>query len=126
MEKALTPTEKTQLATLENNMKLAPRTFAGLSAASKSLITKDGTFVDEQREFFSAWWLEVDDKRVETINALMPENNVCEPRIDTKGRKWVSSDLLSDKRLVKILPELQALVLVNKPESDWPLPEALP
>lgn len=125
MERALTPEEKTRLATLENNMKLAPRTFAGLSAASKVLITKQGTFIEEQRRFFGAWWLEVDDKRVETINALLPENNVVEPRIDIDGRKWLNSDLLSDVRLAKILPELQALTLVNKDDKHWPQPEPL-
>lgn len=125
MERALTPEEKTRLTTLESNMKLAPRTFAGLSAASKSLITKEGTFIAEQRRFFSVWWLEVDDKRVETINSLLPENNIVEPRIDIDGRKWLNSDLLSDVRLVKILPELQALTLVNKDDKHWPQPEPL-
>jgi hypothetical protein len=119
----LTDTEKAQLITLANNLKATPRTWAGLSLASKMLIARSDSFVQEQRNFFGDWWLEVTDAIVASINSKLPANTRCEPRIDLLGRKWINVDLFTDidGRLLRILADIRNLPFVFKLTADWPV-----
>jgi hypothetical protein len=83
------------------------------------------SFTPEQRDFLSRWWLQVDDEKLEQLNATMPPNTVCSPRIDAEGNKWLNCDLFTDAvedggRLAKSLPLLLGMQLHYLPAEYWP------
>jgi hypothetical protein len=82
-------------------------------------------FTPEQRDFLSRWWLQVSDEQLNAINATMPPNTVCSPRIDGEGNKWLCCDLFTDAveeggRLANTLPLLLGLQLHYLPAEYWP------
>lgn len=83
------------------------------------------SFTPEQRSYLNHWWLSVSSENVEQINAAMPPNHKCDPRVDLTGGLWISADLFTDavdegSRLNAILPLLLGLELHYHEEEFWP------
>ncbi len=86
------------------------------------------SFTPEQRGFLNHWWLQVTDEQLAEINATLPPNTVCDPRLDGDGNKWLSADLFTDavhdgSRLNAVLPLLLSLPLHYHEDSHWPVVE---
>jgi hypothetical protein len=84
------------------------------------------SFTEQQRTYLNHWWLSVDADDIAAINALMPTNNVCSPRLDTEGGMWLSADLFTDavddgSRLNAILPLLLGRPLHYHEDDFWPV-----
>lgn len=85
-------------------------------------------FTAEQRTFLDWWWMKVDQARLAQINAKMPQNTICDPRVDAQGDGYLSADLFSDAilpdaRLQEVLPLLLDLTLRYLPADYWPVNE---
>lgn len=114
---------KVELTALSKDYKEAQRTTKDVL---KRVLKSDvAGFSEDQRAFFAEWWLEVDEKTLDTINSLMPPNNVVAPRVDTDGKLWINFDLFTDAwdggRLASIIDILRDLKPVQKDAADWPV-----
>ena len=122
-DKADLEVAKTELTALSKDYKEAQRSTKDVL---KRVLKSDVTgFSEDQRAFFAEWWLEVDSKTLDTINSLMPENNVVAPRVDNDGKLWINFDLFTDAwdggRLSAIIDILRDLKPVQKDAADWPV-----
>lgn len=91
-----------------------------------SIMRPNPSFIPEQRDFLSRWWMQVDDDSLNVINQSLPSHTVCSPRLDVNGDKWLCADLFTDAveesgRLRSLLPLLLSLQLHYKTTEDWPL-----
>lgn len=130
----MTPEELAAITAVGDAMRANPRPWVELTPQEQAVIVAvlkpDPVFTTEQRQFIALWWMQVNDTQVEQINAAMPANTRCVPRIDGEGRKWVSCDFFTDaleqRRLASVLPILQTLTLEYKLPSYWPVVEVQP
>ena len=122
-DKADLESAKAELTALSKDYKEAQRSTKDVL---KRVLKSDvAGFSEDQRAFFQEWWLEVDSKTLDTINSLMPENNVVAPRVDTDGKLWINFDLFTDAwdggRLASIIDILRDLKPTQKDAADWPV-----
>ena len=84
------------------------------------------SFSQEQRDFLSRWWMEVNNDSLAAINALLPPHTVCSPRLDADGNQWINCDMFTDAvedggRLARVLPNLLELQLNYFTSDYWPV-----
>lgn len=93
---------------------------------AKALARGKEAFDNEQRDFFSKWWLRVTAAQVTGANALLPENVRVTARLGLDGLLYVNADLLADcqsgETYNAIKSQLQARTLVRKQLDEWPEP----
>lgn len=126
----MTEEELQMIVAVGDSMRANPRAWSELTEHEKAVIIAvlkpQPVFTAEQRAFIAKWWMQVSDSDVNAINASMPANSRCVPRLDVNGEKWVSCDFFTDalegRRLSSLVPVLQGLTLEYKTSEDWPQP----
>jgi len=128
----MTPEEIALITAIGDALRSQPMSWDQIPEGMKETVIEimrpRPSFTVQQRAFLDHWWLEVDGDGIDAINALMPQNHVVSPRIDTNGGLWLSADLFTDavdegSRLHAILPLLLSLPLHFLEEALFPQDE---